>query len=136
MENGLSSEARVKRQKMFEFNYRSMIDELDNCTNLIDPVGFIIEMTDPQGKEIAYEILEGQGMEIHEIPEVIAGLCRDNSAPTLKILFPMEFAKILLASFTTGESSAMLRQIPGYHWFVIIGSGGNSYECVPRTPVQ
>lgn len=133
MIDGLSRDSQARRRLLFEHNGEEVAQNVME-SDLDDPVGFIIEMTDPLGKQIAYAILQSQGMKNHEIAELIAANCHD-AIPTLKALVPMELVKRTLShTSTTAIANLSAERISGNRFIVIIGGGGNSYVQVPGRP--
>lgn len=132
--DGLSQESKDKRRLLLAHNGQEVTDILMN-SDMDNPVGFIIEMTDPKGKEITYAILESEGMAKSDIAETIAALSR-NAIPTFKVLLPMKSAKRILSIISpTAIANLSPDRIPGNRFIVIIGGGGNSYVQVPGYPV-
>ena len=123
------------RRRLLSHNGQEMANRILNDTTVDDPVGLIIEMTDPIGKQIAYASLESQGMANSDIAELIAATSR-NAIPTHTTVLPMAFAKQVLSETSpTAESHLSVDRIPGNRFIVIIGGGGNSYVQVPGRPI-
>ena len=100
-------------------------------SGMADPVGIIIEMTDNIGKQLTYAALEKQGMQKHEIPELIASYCK-NAIPTFKAVVTFETAmRVLSLTSDTAKQSLSAPRPSGVHWIVIVAGGGNSYAQVP-----
>jgi len=71
MKKGISPESKELRRHLLSHNGPVVVERMKQ-SDLADPVGLIIEMTDDIGKQLTYAALEKQGMPRHQIPELIA----------------------------------------------------------------
>ncbi|XZE43928.1 hypothetical protein SH467x_003510 [Pirellulaceae bacterium SH467] len=100
-------------------------------SGLKDPVGLIVEMTDPVGKLLTYSTLEAHGVPKHEIPEVIARYTKDQATPTFLCVVDFATAKRVLATTSeTAEANLSVPLPPGRAFVVVVAGGGNSYAQI------
>lgn len=131
MELGLSRSSMELRRGLLNYNGEEILKRMRE-SGLSDPVGLIIDATDPMGKSITYSAVQAEGVPKHEIPEILARLSRNESIPTFLMVLSLETAKrVLLATSETAESNLSAPRRPGTAWVVIIAGGGNSYAQVP-----
>ncbi|MFM7055302.1 MAG: hypothetical protein ACKO2P_00120 [Planctomycetota bacterium] len=130
MNSGVSDQSRQLRRQLLEHNGPDVCSRMEQ-SGVADPVGLIVEMTDPYGKQIAYAILENHGMQKPEIAERIAAFSR-NAIPTFKAVMPFPRACDLLAlTSETAIDNLRRPRPPAHYWIVVIAGYGNSYAQVP-----
>lgn len=130
MSDGVSKASLELRRHLLAQNAVEIVSAMQK-SGLQDPVGLIVEMTDPFGKQLVYGILESRGMQKSEIAERIAALSR-NSIPTFTAVVSLEQAKKTLSlSSETAEMNLSAQRPAGTYWIVVIAGGGNSYSQVP-----
>lgn len=130
MNSGVSDQSRQLRRQLLDHNGPDVCSRMQQ-SGVADPVGLIIQMTDPFGKQIAYAILENHGMQKPEIAERIAALSR-NAIPTFKAVMPFSRAcQLLTLTSETARENLRRPRPPGHYWIVVIAGHGNSYAQVP-----
>ncbi len=131
MEPGLSQSSMELRRGLLRYNGEEILRRMRE-SGLSDPVGLIIDATDPMGKSITYSAVQAEGVPKHEIPEILARLSRNESIPTFLMVLTLETAKrVLVATSESAESNLSAPRRAGTAWVVIIAGGGNSYAQVP-----
>jgi len=131
MEQGLSNQSMNHRRHMLNHNAQEIIQRIYE-SDIPDPVGMIIDMTDEMGKVLTYHALERHGYPKHEIPEIIAKYTKDGATPTFLCVTNLEAArKVLLATSETAAENLSRPIAPDRAWVVVGGAGGNSYAQVP-----
>ena len=68
---GPSEQSKQLRRHLLDENAPDVMKRLQE-SDMEDPVGMTIKMTDDIGKRLAYAAVEKQGMETDEIPELVA----------------------------------------------------------------
>ncbi|MEN9556669.1 MAG: hypothetical protein RLZZ232_2955 [Planctomycetota bacterium] len=130
MSDGVSQSSIDLRRHLLSQNAVEIVSAMQKA-GLSDPVGLVVEMTDPFGKQLVYGILEARGLQQSEIAEQIALLSR-NAIPTFTAVVSFEQAKRTLSlSSDTAEQNLTAARPPGSYWIVVIAGGGNSYSLVP-----
>ncbi len=130
MSDGVSKASLELRRHLLAQNAVEIVSAMQK-SGLQDPVGLIVEMTDPFGKQLVYGILEARGVQKSEIAERIAALSR-NAIPTFTAVISLEQAKKTLSlSSDTAVMNLSASRPAGTYWIVVIAAGGNSYSQVP-----
>lgn len=130
MDPGLSKNSMEHRRHLLRFNGEDIARRMKQ-SGLKDPVGLIVEMTDPVGKLLTYSTLEAHGVPKHEIPEVIARYTKDQATPTFLCVVDLTTAKrVLAATSETAEANLSVPLPPGRAFVVVVAGGGNSYAQI------
>lgn len=132
-----SVESMLDRRHLLDRNHGNVLEAMRE-SGLPDPVGFIIDAIDFQGRQFAIQMRRAAGTSEEEatrqIDETNAVFLRNRMTPTLITVTSVEAARAILpltspTALQTLKTREAQRE-PGHCLVTVIASGGNTYASV------
>jgi len=134
---GVSIDAKIDRRHLLTQNLEKTTDAMRQ-SGVTDPVGFIVDVRDHQGRHFAIAVHHSEGATDDEatkhVDQQIADYHELGQIPTKIIVTPLDAARTILPSSSPTATESLRswesQRQPGQNLVVVMANGGNTYATV------